>query len=208
MSRCPWCAEKYSGKPAACPACGRLLTNEQGDPIRPIDVIYDDLVRHQHATASHLMLWGSLGFGLASLAVPLLNIAAPIAAGMLLVTQMVVLRIVLARRPMQFLGARRRLYVRWITRLGLIVVGTFGYGATLAPIAGAIAGSATFAALTFATHRYILRSLEREKNRRAPELWEKIVLTLLVLVLGMMITVAIAIGAALGWFATMLGDFG
>ncbi|MBW3563402.1 MAG: hypothetical protein KY459_01595 [Acidobacteria bacterium] len=208
MSRCPWCAEKVPRGEGLCPTCGRAVIDDHGRPLRRLDLVYEETVAWQKRTANELLLWGSIAFAVASLAVPLTNVAAPVAAAFLLVTQMVVLRLVLARRAMLLLSARRRMFVRWITRLGLIVAGTVGYGATLAPIVGAGAGGLTFALLTFATHRYILRSLRKEKEREPPELWEKLVLLLLALILTFILISLLAMGYAIGWFTHSMTNIG
>lgn len=205
MRRCVWCAEDLASESERCPACGRSQTADDGSDLRLIDIVYEDVVARQRAAYRDVMIGGTTGYAAVAIAAPLVAIAAPVVVGVLLTVHLLILRLHLFRRSIRLLSPKRRFFVRWITRLGLIVAGTFGYSSTLAPVVGAVTGAATFAGLTAATNYYVLRSLKRERLGLPLELWEKITLALLAVLATGLILGLIAIALLIGWGFSELG---
>lgn len=199
MRRCIWCAEDPGKTEEVCEACGRSQKGEDGRPLRRVDILYDAAVDLQRRRYREVMTVGVGAFALISIAAPVFVIAAPLVAAVLLILHMVLLRLYLFRDSFRLLSGRRRFFVRWITRLGLIVAGTFGYSTTVTPVAGAVTGAGTFAILSAATNAYVFRSLRRERLGLPLEAWEKVTLVVLAVLFLVVVALAIAIGAAVGW---------
>jgi hypothetical protein len=103
----------------------------------------------------------------------------------------IALRLYLVREPRRLLGRRRRFFARHIARATFLLLTAIGYSLTSIPGAGAIAGAVTFSGVTWLTQEHLMWSLKQERLRHPPELWEKLVLATLVLILvGVLATAA------------------
>jgi len=191
IQNCPWCQEPLSWrerKLASCPHCERSLCGDTGHELRPIDVRYEEVKAAQQKRYQQLLAVGSVVVGAVSLLMPLLHLGVAVVVPLLLVAHLIAVRWVLIRDATRLLGTRRRLFSRWICRLSFVWVGMPGYGLAAIPVAGVVAGVATFAGLTALAHYYTSWSLDRERQRCPLALWEKLVLLGLVL-----LTVALVI---------------
>jgi hypothetical protein len=139
-----------------------------------------------------------------SLLVPLLHAGAIALVPMVAVAHLVSLRLVLVRDASRLLGGRRRRFVRWMSRFAFLWIGLPGYGLTVTPLAGVVAGTATFAALTAAVHHYAAWSLRMERDRRPLQLWEKLLLTALALLTVAFFIALVLLSLVLGWSVAAL----
>jgi len=139
---------------------------------------------------------------------PALHLAAAGLVPLLVVVHLVTVRLVVVGRSRRLLGATRRLFNRWISRLVFLWLGVPGYGLAAVPVVGVLVSVATFAGLTALVHHYTLWSLAREKARLPLALWEKVVLVALaVLTVALfvaLVVVALAVGTAVAWLTEKL----
>jgi len=202
---CPWCREpltRAQRSSESCPHCSRPLV-ESGRELRPIDLRYEEVEAEQWAIFKQLMIWGSATTALVFLVLPL---TVPVAAPLVLVAHLLVVRVWLTRKARALLGGSRRIFVRWISRLAFLWLGGLGYGLSTVPLVGVFIGAGVFAGLTAAMHYYTLWSLERELRRQPLALWEKLTLLGLTLLTMLLIIVVAGMALALGWSIAKLVD--
>ena len=135
---------------------------------------------------------------------PLLHVVAVFAVPLLTVASLVLVRLVLVRDACRLLGRSRRRFVRWLGRLGFLWIGIPGYGLTMVPVLGVVAGVATFAGLTTAMHHYVLWSLGREYRRQPLMVWERVLVIALILLTVAAGVVLVVLLAAIGWSVSAL----
>jgi hypothetical protein len=192
---------------AACPHCGRPLTDADGDELRALDLRYESIEAAQSERYRMMCLAGTPAVVLLSLGLPLLHAGAVLVVPILAIAHLVVVRLYLIRDAVRLLGPARRRFVRWFCRFGFLWLGLPGYALATVPMAGAIPAAATFLALTTAIHRYVAWSLERERLREPLLGWEKLLLTVLAVITVMLVVVLVLIGALVGWSLAALIDW-
>jgi hypothetical protein len=151
-----------------------------------------------------VLLAGTAVVAVVSLLLPLAHVGAALVVPLLMVGHLVTLNLVLVRDARRLLGARRRLFTRWICRLSFLWIGVPGYGLAAVPLVGVAAGVATFAGLTALSHSYIRWSLERERQRLPLALWETVVLIGLVVLTVLALLVLGGLALVLGWSISKL----
>jgi len=212
MSRCcPWCKEPISfrhRKEDACRNCGRMLRRDSPEfqqlNRRQIDIIG----AQQEKRFRKILFYGTSAVTVIFIVMPLLHISlSPVViVPLILVVHMLVIRLVLVRNPRKMMGTIRQMFVRWICRLSFVWIGSIGYGFTMVPIFGVIAGAATFVGLTSMIHYYTLWSLHREQAQEPLMMWEKLILIFLVVITVTLLVVLAGIALVLGWTLSQLGS--
>jgi len=211
VSRCPHCLEALPRELAdgICPRCGLATRDASGRLLTPLDVSWDRVAASQEAAFRRLITTGTPVAALVSLALPLFHaVLTPAAvASLMVIAHLIVLRLYLVKEVRLYLGPRRRFFHRWIVRLVIMTAGLWGYGLTLVPVAGGVAGAVTFASLTLFAYRYGMHALREERERAPMASWEKALL--LVFALGALATLALLIAATvlLTWLLQRLNLF-
>jgi hypothetical protein len=205
---CPWCREPLGlGQRRAeiCPHCGRPLRGEAGE-LRDIDLRFKEVEAAQCEIYRQMLVWGSGASLVLFLLLPLLHasVSPALVVPLVLLAHMLAVRIFLFRRARRLLGTTRRIFVRWITRLGFIWVGAVGYGLTALPLVGVVPGVVTYVGLTAGVHHYTRWSLARERARQPLALWEKLVLVSLVLLTVGLLLLLSGLALLLGWSVSKL----
>ena len=211
MSRaCPWCREPLGlglRRARECPHCGRSLVDESGRELRDIDLRYDRVVERQQALYRQMLAAGVPTVAAVALVLPLLHVGAVAMAPLLVVVHLVAVRVWLLRDAFRLLGARRRRFLRWLTRLGFLWFGVLGYGAAAIPLVGVLAAVLTFVVLTTAVHAYAGWSVEQEWRRQGLARWERILLRVLVVATLLVLALLAVLAAAVGWSAAALVEW-
>ena len=187
-----------------CPSCERPLASDTGAELRPIDLRYEEVEAAQRERFRQLLPIGSAVAAAISLVVPLFHLGSAVAVPLLILAHLLTVRLLLIRDARRLLGAKRRMFNRWMARLSFLWFGCIGYGLTVIPVAGAIAGAGTFAGLTTVIHRYTLWSLDRERQRLPLAAWEKLVLAMLVLLTVIALVVALLLALVVGFSVAKL----
>ncbi len=178
-----------------CPKCGLTVAAEAGGG--GLDVV--------NRLASQWRIWRWLIYPVTA-AAALLTGWLPFVAAVLRLAGLLVVHIVLVRRPILWLSARRRFATRFTLRLCLAAIAVLGLLVDVLVIPWPGANSAVAVATTFlGTALYaegalwlVKNRLEREVVTARLDVWEWIVPATLVLVLvGATVAVAAAIGFAL-----------
>jgi hypothetical protein len=189
-----------------CPYCDRGLADDKGRELRPVDLRYAQVARAQQQMLRQLLIYGSAVAAVVSTFIPLLHLGTAIVVPLMVVAHLITVRLVLVRPCRQLLGATRRAFLRWMTRLSFLWLGIPGYGLAMIPLFGVVAGVATFAGLTILIHAYSLWSLQRERDRLPLTVWEKVVLSALILMTLTAFLLAIAVALAVGWSIAALSE--
>lgn len=202
-SSCPWCCESIPGWPGrhgdTCPSCGRPLLGADGAELRMLDLRYDRVRAEQELRFRQLVGGGVVAS--AGIAV-LLSLAGPagvVGAPVMVVAHLVAIRVFLLGRTVRLLGGRRRVFVRWITRLATVWIGGLVYTLAPVPVAGAILVAAVFCGITWLAHSYARWALEQELRRRPPQRWERVVLWTLAVITGAALVAALGVAVLVGW---------
>lgn len=201
---CPWCLgrlERAARQAPACPRCGRARFDAQGLPLRPIDVRFDRLVAEQATRFDLLIRLGPAVAGVALLPLPLLHLTLTplLVVPLLLAATLISLNLFLYRPARRTLGPTRRLFHRWLARLGVVWVGAPLYSLSTIPVLGALIGAGTFAGLAWALHHYTLWSLGRERDRRPLAVWERVTLIVLTVLLLIVLNLLLLLTVLVGW---------
>jgi len=209
VRKCPWCSEAVPFRQrrlAACPFCGRSW--QPGDPgLRALTARrIGEIIERQTFRYQRLLGYGSMAVAALFLLAPLFHVGLSplVVVPLLVLIHGLVIRYVLVGRARRALGRTRRLFVRWITRLVLLWVGTAGYGFTVLPVVGVICGVATFAGLTSVIHSYTIWSLRREQAGAPLTGWEKLSLGLLAGLTVLALAGLLLAALLLGWTITQL----
>lgn len=199
LRTCPWCLERTDRGTATCTRCGSPLQDDSGRELRPVDIRWKTVETEQWERLRLILTAGTPAFAVVALAAPAVLGLAPMAAALLAVGHLVILRLALLRGVLPLLGARRRLLTRWLARLGVLWLGLPGYGTALVPIAGAVVSAATFAGLTALVHWYALRCLHDERDRVPTPAWELVLVLGLAIVTVLLVAALVLVAALLGW---------
>jgi hypothetical protein len=207
--RCPWCLEPLTlaeRRVELCPHCGRPLAGPDGEPDE-LDLRYERIEARQRARLREVLQWGVPAVAITALAASFLHLGGVVLAPLTALIHLLVLRIYLVREARRYLGPARRLFTRWAARLAFLWLGLPGYAAMTVPMAGIVAGVATFVVLTEIVHVYTGWSLARERAGQPILAWETVLLaTLATLTVVAVLAVMIA-AAVLGWSAVVLVDW-
>jgi hypothetical protein len=207
---CPWCLEPLrlaERKAVRCPRCDRSLVDDAGRELRPIDLRYERTAEQQYERFLQLLLIGVPVALVLAIGLSALHLAAVAAAPLIVVAHLVAVRLWLVRDAMRLLGAARRRFVRWLSRLGFLWIGIPGYGLAAAPLVGIVPAVATFAGLTAAVHAYTRWSLTREFERAPLAGWEKALLWGLAVATLLALALLAALVTVLGWSATAIAEW-
>jgi hypothetical protein len=197
---CPWCRSDLDRNgETTCPICERPLADDDGNALREIDLVYERVVDDERERRKRFLIRGTPIAAAVSLGGPLIHgaLAFVFSIPLFMIAHGIALRLCLVREPRRLLGKRRRFFARHIARWTFIVLTAIGYSLTSIPAAGAVAGALTFAGVTWLTQEHLMWSLRQERLRHPPELWEKLVLATLVLII-----VGILAGAATFGYVT------
>jgi len=209
VSVCPWCREPLSfrqRRDPSCPHCQRPLTAADGQKVRPVDLCAEEVEASQKERFRDLLLYGSIVVAAVSLVMPLLHVGVAAVIPFVVVAHMIAVRLFLIRGARRLLGTTRRIFNRWISRFSFLWLGIPGYGLTVVPVAGVVAGVATFVGLTALVHFYTLWSLHQERERRPLALWEKAVLAAFVVLTLLLLVCGAGLALLLGYSLTKLGE--
>lgn len=190
-----------------CPRCRKPLKDDRDRELRAIDLRYDTLKDVQEARLGRFL---SIGSGVAAaigLVVPLAHLGAAALIPLMIVAHLVAVRFWLIRDATRYLGRARRFFVRWLSRLIFLWIGSLGYGLSVIPVGGAVASALTFAGLTVLVHTYVLWSLGRDFRAQGLSLWEKVTLAVLVVSTLVVFAVVLLLTAAVGWSAAHLWEW-
>lgn len=204
--RCPWCLEPLSlteRRATTCPHCDRLLEGSDGEP-RELDLRYEVIEARQQARALEVLKWGAPTIAVLAVAASFAHLGGVLLAPLVAVVHMVVLRVYLVREARRYLGPTRKLFTRWTARFAFLWLGLPGYAAMAVPLVGIVTGVATFTVLTGVVHVYTSWSLSRERSKQPLLLWEKVLMTVLVVVTIAVTVVLVAGGALVGWSVSAL----
>jgi len=204
---CPWCRTRLAREVIdRCPACGRALRDAEGNELREIDLVYDSVVAGNRARFLRFLMIGTPIAALISLGGPLLHWgpAIVIALPLFSLIHAIAFRLVLAGEPRRLLGARRRFFTRNISRWAFLLLTIGGYSLTAIPIAGAIAGAAVFAGVTWLAYTHLMWSLRRERERAPLLAAEKVALAVIVVLLVGLVTTLLVFSVALGYGVKLL----
>jgi hypothetical protein len=204
---CPWCRTRLARDVTdSCPTCGRALRDAAGNELREIDLVYDRVVAENEARFFRFLLFGTPIAALISLAGPLLHWgpAVVIALPLFSITHAIAFRLVLAGEPRRLLGKRRRFFTRNISRWAFLLLTLGGYSLTAIPVAGALAGAAVFAGVTWVAYAHLMWSLRRERDRAPLLLGEKIALAVIATLLVGIVATLLVFSLALGYGVNLL----
>ncbi len=190
-----------------CPRCDRSLVDDAGRELRPIDLRYQQAAAQQQERFRQMLLIGVPVVLLIAIGLSALHLAAVAAAPLIVVAHLVAVRLWLVRDAMRLLGAARRRFVRWLSRLSFLWIGIPGYGLAAAPLVGIMPAVAAYAGLTAAAHAYTSWSLTREFQRAPLAGWEKALLWGLALATLAALALLAALVAVLGWSATAIAEW-
>lgn len=208
MSRtCPWCCEPLglaNRKALECPRCGRPLIDDAGRELRDLDLRYEQVIARLRVRYRQMLLVGVPLVAVLTLVLPVLHLGAVAAAPLLVVAHLIAVRLWLLSGLVRLLGARRRRFVRWLTRLSFLWLGMFGYGLAATPVVGVIVGVATFVSLTTFADWYAGWSLARELQRAPLTRWERVVLWALAITTIVMLVIVAVVVSLVGWSAAAL----
>jgi len=210
MTTCPWCRESLgigSRKTDRCPHCDRPLTDEVGRELRAIDLRYDDVEARLWERWKRMLLIGSPVVVAILIGIPLIHLGAVAMAPLFAVVHLIVVRVYLIREAQRVLGARRRLFVRWLGRLVFLWVGVPGYAMAVVPLAGLIPGLITYGGLTTAAWTYVRWSLAEERDRAPLSRWEKWLLIGLLTLSIVALVALVSLGAAAGFSVVALQNW-
>jgi hypothetical protein len=208
-SRCPWCLEPLHGserRGQTCPRCERPLDGPEGEP-RALDLRYDQIEARQRARVQEVLQWGVPTVAVIAVAASLLHFGGVLLAPLMAFAHLVLLRIFVVREARRALGPTRRLFTRWAARFAFLWLGLPGYAAMAVPLAGIIAGVATFVVLTEIVHVYTAWSLAREHAGQPMLVWETAALSLLAAITIAAVAVVVVGGVVLGWSVVALVDW-
>ncbi len=196
---CPWCLEKLPARQAleACPHCGRNLGTDANSEA--LELRFVRVQQEQTATYRRLLMWGTPLVGVVAIVMPLVHIGALAVVPLVVAAHLVVVRVVLVRDAQRLLRPVRRLLNRWLGRFAFLWIGLPGYGAMTVPVAGVAVGAGTFALLTSIVHLSTAVSLERERKGKELAGWEKALPITLAVISIVLILLAVAAAALLGW---------
>jgi len=189
-----------------CPRCDRSLLDDAGRELRAIDLRYERTVEQQQERFQQLLLIGVPVAVVIAIGLSALHLAAVALAPLIVVVHLIAVRLWLVRDAMRLLGAARRRFVRWLSRLGFLWIGIPGYGLAAAPLVGIVPAVAAYAGLTAAVHAYTSWSLTREFQRAPLAGWEKALLWGLAVATLVALALLAALVAVLGWSATAIAE--
>jgi hypothetical protein len=196
VSACPWCREALPtlDRSAACPRCGKELTDASGGRLRPLDLDFEAILGEADRSS---LLWTKRGavFALAVAAIGLLPPAAPFAILLLILAQFFWGRFFVGRRYLRHFAPLRRLVTRWITRLVLILFIAPAYSAVAVPGAGLVVAPLVFGGTCFAFRWYFRFHFLREHRREGVTFFEKV----FVVVLAFLFVVALVVFGLIAW---------
>ncbi|HOC42577.1 MAG TPA: hypothetical protein PKJ99_06085 [Thermoanaerobaculales bacterium] len=207
---CPWCLEPLriaERKAARCPHCDRPFHDEEGRELRPLDLRYEQVVERQQDRFLQMLMVGIPVVLVLALGLSTLHVGAVAAAPLVVVVHLIVVRVWLVRDARRLLGATRRSFVRWLSRLSFLWLGIPGYGLAAAPLVGLAPAVVTFTGLTAAVHAYSSWSLGRERQRAPLAGWERALLWGLAAVTVLTVVIVAALLALVGWSATAVIDW-
>ena len=197
---CPYCRSR-TPQGTACEFCGSSLAE------RDVDVHFESLVPAQMRRLKTLL---QLGVPIAAvitfisplltgplhllLSVPALVIATAIAVRIELVT------------PVQWLLSRPRRFIsRWTRRMCFYPAAFWGFAIAGTPIFGALAGAATFAGLSIATHHYMMWNAKLDVNRVPIRGLERVILVSAALAALALTAIFVTATALLAWLVSHFG---
>jgi len=207
--RCPWCLEPLSlaqRRAAACPHCERPLDGPDGEP-RELDLRYQQIEARQRARAQEVLQWGIPAVAVIAVVASLIHVGGVFLAPLVALLHLVVLRVWMIREARRYLGPSRRLFNRWVARFAFLWLGLPGYASMAAPLVGIVSGVATFVVLTGIVHVYTEWSLARERERRPTAAWERVLITVLIVLTLFAVVIVLVGGALLGWSVVALVDW-
>jgi len=196
VSACPWCRESLAtlDRSAACPRCGKELTDASGGRLRPLDLDFEAILTDADATA---LLWTKRGavFALVVAALGLLPPLLPFAILVLILSQFFWGRFFVGRKYLRHFAPLRRLVVRWITRLVLVLFVSGAYAAVAIPGVGLVVAPVVFGGTCWALRCYFRFHFLREHRREGVTFLEKV----FVVVLAFLFVIALAIFGLVAW---------
>ena len=203
---CPWCLEPLPSRQTfeECPHCGRRLGTDANEVT--LDLRFARVQQEQTATYRRLLMWGTPLVAIIAIVMPLVHIGALALVPLMVAVHLVVVRIVLVRDAQRMLRPVRRLLNRWLGRFAFLWIGLPGYGAMTVPVAGVAVGAGTFGLLTSVVHLSTAVSLDRERKGKELAGWEKALPIMLAVVSIVVIVLAIAAAALLGWSVAGIMD--
>ena len=208
-SRCPWCLEPLSfgeRRGLSCPHCERPLAGPEGEP-RELDLRYELIEARQRARVREVLQWGIPTIAVLAVSASLIHFGGVLLSPFVALVHLVVLRVYVVRDARHYLGPTRRLFTRWAARFAFLWLGLPGYAAMAVPLAGIVAGVATFGVLTGVVHVYTAWSLARERSRQPLLASEKVLMATLAIITLVVVTGIIIGGVVIGWSAATLIDW-
>jgi hypothetical protein len=192
VSACPWCRESLPaiGAPAACPHCGKALTDTSGGRLRPIDIDFEAILGEADAAS---MTWLKRGAVFSAVVGLLASVPVPVVTGLalvvLIVAQLFWGRFLIARRYLRHYSPLRRFTTRWLARLVLVMFLLPLHGSAFVPFLGVVTAPAVFTGTNWILRAYFRFHFLREHRREGVLLVEKVFLALLAVlfVLGIVV---------------------
>jgi len=154
-----------------------------------------------------VLKWGVPAVAVLAVAASLIHFAGVLLSPFVALAHLVVLRVYVVREARHYLGPTRRLFTRWAARFAFLWLGLPGYAAMAVPLAGIVAGVATFGVLTGVIHLYTAWSLARERSRQPLLAWEKVLMAALATATIVVIIGITVCGVVVGWSAATLIDW-
>jgi hypothetical protein len=156
------------------------------------------------ARAREVLRWGVPVVAVVAAASSLAHVGAVLVAPLVALVHLVVLRLYVVGEARRFLGSRRRLFTRWLSRFAFLWLGLPGYAAMAAPLIGMVTSVLTFIVLTGLVAGYTAWSLAREREQVPLATWEKVVMTTLAAITVVVISVLVVGGVVIGWSLSAL----
>lgn len=199
MSVCPYCRSR-TPEGATCAYCGSPLGE------RDVEVHLPALAPVQKQRLNRLLRTGIPIAAAATFISPFLTgplhllVSVPVlvvATGLAVNSQLVF--------PVQWLLSRpRRFLARWTRRLCFYSVALWGFAAAGTPIVGALAGVATFAGLSVATHRYMMWNAKLDFEGAPIRGFERAVLIGAGLAALVLAAIFVTVTALLAWLVSLI----
>lgn len=199
MSVCPYCRSR-TPEGATCAYCGSPLGE------RDVEVHFPALVSVQKQRLNTLLGTGIPIAAATTFISPFLTgplhflVSVPIlvmATGMAVNSQLVF--------PVQWLLSRpRRFLARWTRRLCFYSVAFWGFAVAVTPIVGALAGAATFAGLSVATHRYMMWNAKLDFEGTPIRGFERVILIGAGITALVLAAIFVTVTALLAWLVSSI----